>query len=253
MRIVAHEEVQKFEPVLESIVESIESSRLQSPVPDEAPPRVNLSDEDLLEITSKTIVTQALFNGQQQIRREDFEENMNAELAQVQSELALIRHQLGQGQPDVVPRPDNEALKGLSDRLQSVETRMTALDALSQRVHDLESEPALSDRHGFIQNQTNPFSDSPESESVQNQSTGSGANDTMERKIIALERRLDDVKLPNIELCLTELKSYFESELKKVETTTTSLITEFRAFSPPILLEQLSQESLNNQLPQQQQ
>ena len=206
--MLAHEEVQKFEPVLESIVESLENSRIQSPLPTpQAATSLNLSDDSLLELTSKTIVSQAIFNGQQQIIREDYENSMNTELAQVQTELAAIRHKLGQGQPDVVPRPDTEALKVLSDRLQSVETRMGALDVLSQRVHDLESEPVVTERQPFTQNQ-NSSSDESESQK-QPMNLNSASSNGVEIKIKALEKRLDDAITPNIEQSLGELKSYF--------------------------------------------
>jgi len=206
--MLAHEEVQKFEPVLESIVESLENSRIQSPLPtSQASTPINLSEESLLELTSKTIVSQAIFNGQQQIIREDYENSMNTELAQVQIELAAIRHKLGQGQPDVVPRPDTEALKMLSDRLQTVETRMGALDVLSQRVHDLESEPIVTERQTFTQNQD---SSSDELDIVsQPMNLNSASSHGVEIKIKALEKRLDDAIMPNIEQSLTELKSYF--------------------------------------------
>ena len=206
--MLAHEEVQKFEPVLESIVESLENSRMQSPLPTpQAATSLNLSDDSLLELTSKTIVSQAIFNGQQQIIREDYENSMNTELAQVQTELAAIRHKLGQGQPDVVPRPDTEALKVLSDRLQSVETRMGALDVLSQRVHDLESEPVVTERQPFTQNQDSS-SDELESQSEQ-MNLNSTSSNGVEIKIKALEKRLDDAIMPNIDQSLGELKSYF--------------------------------------------
>lgn len=206
--MLAHEEVQKFEPVLEPIVESLENSRIQSPLPtSQASTPINLSEESLLELTSKTIVSQAIFNGQQQIIREDYENSMNTELAQVQIELAAIRHKLGQGQPDVVPRPDTEALKMLSDRLQTVETRMGALDLLSQRVHDLESEPIVRERQTFTQNQD---SSSDELDIVRQPMTlNSASSHGVEIKIKALEKRLDDAIMPNIEQSLTELKSYF--------------------------------------------
>lgn len=206
--MLAHEEVQKFEPVLESIVESLENSRIQSPLPTpQAATSLNLSDDSLLELTSKTIVSQAIFNGQQQIIREDYENSMNTELAQVQTELAAIRHKLGQGQPDVVPRPDTEALKVLSDRLQSVETRMGALDVLSQRVQDLESEPVVTERQPFTQSQDSS-SDESESQS-QPMNLNSTSSNGVEIKIKALEKRLDDAIMPNIEQSLGELKSYF--------------------------------------------
>ena len=206
--MLAHEEVQKFEPVLESIVESLESSRIQSPLPNsQAATPMNLSEESLLELTSKTIVSQAIFNGQQQIIREDYENSMNTELAQVQTELAAIRQKLGQGQPDVVPRPDTEALKVLSDRLKSVETRMGALDVLSQRVQDLESEPIVTERQTFTQNQESS-SDELDNER-QPMNLNSASSNGVEIKIKALEKRLDDAVMPNIEQSLGELKSYF--------------------------------------------
>ena len=132
---------------------------------------------------------------------------MNTELAQVQTELAAIRQKLGQGQPDVVPRPDTEALKVLSDRLKSVETRMGVLDVLSQRVQDLESEPIVTERQKFTQNQDSS-SDELDNER-QPMNLNSASSNGVEIKIKALEKRLDDAVMPNIEQSLGELKSYF--------------------------------------------